>query len=158
MEALHKKAKDIQSKLEEIENKKFELMNELCRTEKEIREAEVLLDISNVIPKYEKKLERLKNYMESNTNSYGKVVSYAFKKNRDSYTIEGELIQDPLDYKLVEFNPSSTNDHIEIVFHYYNELVKEFVKKWFDKNISYASYCCYKENKRKLYWFYNDHD
>jgi hypothetical protein len=93
------------------------------------------------IPKYVSKLERLKKFLEEFVSEYPSknLVKYTFKKIKEPYIDDfHDIIPDPLEYKLAEYNLLDIDNYIEIVFDYYSEGLRNFIEKWMTENVDYA--------------------
>jgi hypothetical protein len=107
--------------------------------------AEELSKIEDFIPTYRKKLERLKKFMDGFIEEYGQRVNivYAFKKV-DTYLDDfHEPMPDPLEFKIAEYNLIGMSDHMDIIFDYSNEGVKQFVHTWMKENADYVEFTEY---------------
>jgi hypothetical protein len=104
--------------------------------------AEKLSKIEDFIPAYTKKLERLKKFMDGfneNQSMYDR-VEYGFKKV-DTYLDDyHDPMPDPLDFKISEYDLLGISEHMEIIFYYSNEALKDFIETWMKANVDYVRY------------------
>ena len=150
---------ELRAKFIELDERYHELQ-ELIIKAREEREAamdalhkEQVKKMGDVIPTYTTKLERLKAYI----SAFDEVargthcrVNFAFRKV-DGYTDDfHEPMHDPLDWKIAEYNLIGMSDHVEIIFDYSNETVKEFVKRWMFENIKDV---CFEDDIKELFGF-----
>jgi len=117
--------------------------SELYRKLEEARDKlalEMQKDIEDFIPYYTQKLERMKDYIEGFlAEDRGNIVHYAFEKQDEPYTGDfHEIIQDPLDYMIGEYDCLGMSKFLEIVFEYHNESIKKFVQNWMNENVGCA--------------------
>lgn len=138
---------DLQNLVEKLRERHDALEQESSAVYKQLEElqerldAERLKNIENVVPEYTRKLERLKVYIDGFISDYrGHEVNYAFRKCDEPYRGDHyELLQDPLDYLIGEYDCLGMTKFLEIVFEYHNPAVKSFVEKWMNKNVEYAA-------------------
>lgn len=138
---------DLQKLVEKLQERHHALEQESSAVYKQLEEAQERLDaerlknIGNFVPDYTRKLERLKVYIEGFVAEYrGHEVNYAFRKREEPYKGDfHELLQDPLDYLIGEYDCLGMTKFLEIVFEYHNPAVKSFVEKWMNKNVKYAT-------------------
>ena len=96
-----------------------------------------VLEIEEEIPMYTKKLERLKKFIEE---FKGRNVSYGFRKVNPYYDDYHEVMSDPLDWRICEYDLLGMHKNLEIVFDYSNEAVQMFVDEWMKKNVVCSAY------------------
>jgi DNA repair exonuclease SbcCD ATPase subunit len=105
--------------------------------------AEKLSKIEDFIPAYTKKLERLKKFMDDGFNENQSMydrVEYGFKKV-DTYLDDyHDPMPDPLDFKISEYDLLGISEHMEIIFYYSNEALKDFIETWMKANVDYVRY------------------
>ena len=102
---------------------------------------------------YVKKLERIKKYVEAFVGetpfmgtghdlAYRKGnLRYGFRKREFPYQDDyHEMMQDPLDFMIVEYDLLGMDDHLEIRFDYHSKPVQEFVKAWMRENLPRVHY------------------
>ena len=122
----------IQSKYYELREKREKLQEKL--------KVEELKNIKELLPFYERKLQRLKKYtdafMAENVRSGN--VQYAFQKVEGYIDDYHNPTNDPLNWKLSEYDLLEMSQHLEILFEYSNESVRDFVEKWMTENVFYA--------------------
>lgn len=109
----------------------------------EAQELENLKNISDEIPTYTSRLERLKVYIEGFVfdRPYTRNVKYGFKQMPTCYRDKYDSpIADPLEWTIVEYELVGKFWYLEIQFKYYNEGVKKFVMDWLGKNMKWANY------------------
>jgi hypothetical protein len=139
MEDLHSRIEELERLHERSAAKTKELYKELEEAREKL-ELECMKDIEEFIPYYTRKLERIKKYVEGflaedRRNS----IHYAFDKMEHPYKGDfHEVIQDPLDYLIGEYDCLGMTKFLEIVFEYHNESVKKFVEDWMEKNLGYV--------------------
>lgn len=102
---------------------------------------EELKKIDEHIPQYIKRLERLKKIIEAFVLQYTRNghVEYAFKKVEHYTNDWHDPTHDPLNWMIQEYDLLEMSNHMEIVFEYATESVREFVDKWMKENVEYAS-------------------
>jgi hypothetical protein len=142
MEELQKLVNDLEEEQHELERRSSELYNKLEEAKDKLA-LEQQKDIETDIPYYTKKLERMKVYIggfiQEYRHDHGGDVRYAFEKQDEPYKGDfHEIIQDPLDYVMGEYDCLGMTKFLEIVFDYHNESVRTFVTKWMETNIEYA--------------------
>jgi hypothetical protein len=140
MEELQKLVNELEAEQSELEQRSSELYRKLENAREKLA-LEKQKDIEDFLPYYTQKLERMKDYIEGYmAESRGNEVHYVFRKQDYPYTGDfHEIIQDPLDYMMGEYDCLGMNKFLEIVFEYHNESVRHFVKSWMDENIDYAT-------------------
>ena len=100
---------------------------------------EDLKNIEHVIPKYEKRLKRLKVYIDTFVENERGEVKYAFKKREHPYLDDfHEVMHDPLNWKISEYDLLDMAKYMEIIFEYHTDGVKDFVRKWMTENVEPA--------------------
>lgn len=117
---------------------KAKLKRDQAREKLHIEELE---KIDEFIPEYTKRLERLKKIIEGFVLQYTRNchVEYAFKKV-DHYTNDWhDPTHDPLNWMIQEYDLLEMSNHMEIVFEYATESVRDFIKKWMKENVEDAS-------------------
>lgn len=83
---------------------------------------------------YIKKLERLKSIVETSER-----VRFAFHKDVEPYKNDDhEAMEDPLDWKITEYDVLGMNTWTDVVFYYHNEALRTFVKEWMLKNLTHS--------------------
>ena len=139
MEELQKLVSDLEAEQHELEQRSTEVYRKL-EAAKDKLALEQQKNIESDIPYYTKKLERLKVYLDGFVEDHRGDVHYAFEKQDEPYTGDfHEIIQDPLEYAMCEYDCLGMTKFLEIVFDYHNESVRTFVKKWMDENVEYAT-------------------
>ena len=127
-----------------LDEKYHELQELISKTYEDLEAAKDALHkervkkFDGILPKYTAKLERLKAYInafEETARGRFEKVKFAFRKCEPYKDDFHEPMHDPLDWKLAEFNLIGMSDHLEIIFDYSDETVKEFVKRWMFENI-----------------------
>jgi hypothetical protein len=138
MEELQKLVNDLEEEQHELERRSSELYNKLEEAKDKLA-LEQQKDIETDIPYYTKKLERMKIYIDGFRQEYRGDVRYAFEKQDEPYKGDfHEIIQDPLEYAMCEYDCLGMTKFLEIVFDYHNESVRTFVTKWMEKNVECA--------------------
>ena len=138
MENLQKLVNELEEEQHELERRSTEIYHKLDDARNRLA-LEQQKDIESDIPYYTKKLERMKVYIDGFVEEYRGDVRYAFEKQDGPYTGDSyEIIQDPLDYAMGEYDCLGMTKFLEIVFDYHNESVKTFVTKWMEENVSCA--------------------
>lgn len=149
---------ELRNQLNELDQK-YETLQDMLSKVYEQREAardalhkEQVKKMDDVIPKYTAKLERLKAYIESwKAASRGKnEVKFAFRKCEPYKDDFHELMHDPLDWKISEYDLLGFWDHLEIIFDYSDETIKEFVRRWMFENIEDL---CFEDDIKELFGF-----
>lgn len=85
---------------------------------------------------YTKKLHRIKWYVDEFGNQSN--VSYAFRKVEAYSDDNHDPMEDPLDWKIAEYDLLGMDQYVEIQFDYHNEAVKDFVVNWMTENLPAA--------------------
>lgn len=151
---------ELRNQLAELEQKYEtlrEMMSETYEKKEAVRDAlhkEQVKKFDGILPKYTAKLERLKAYIsgfEAVARGRFEKVKFAFRKCEPYKDDFHEPMHDPLDWKLCEFNLIGMSDHLEIIFDYSDEVVKEFVKRWMWENVKDSS--CYEDDVKELFGF-----
>lgn len=140
MEGLQKLVNELEEEQHELERRSTEVYRKLEEARDKLA-LEQQKDIEEDIPYYTKKLERMKVYIDGfiEDHRHRGEVRYAFEKQDEPYTGDfHEIIQDPLDYAMGEYDCLGMTKFLEIVFDYHNESVKTFVTKWMEENVGYA--------------------
>lgn len=138
MEELKKLVNELEDEQHELEKRSTEVYRKLEEARDKLA-LEQQKDIEKDIPYYTKKLERMKVYIDGFIEEYRGDVRYAFEKQDEPYMGDfHEIIQDPLDYAMGEYDCLGMTKFLEIVFDYYNESVKTFVIKWMEENVGRA--------------------
>ena len=152
MEELRSLIQELKERHEKLSEEKHEVYQKL----EEAREKLVLEEMKTIddsIPYYTKKLERLKVFVDMFKDEFRDTsVYYAFEKREEPYRGDfHEIIEDPLDYLIGEYDCLGMTKFLEIVFEYHNDSVKKFVEDWMEKNMGYVEPYREKEN------LYNPH-
>ena len=139
MEDLHTRIEELERLHERSAAKTRELYNELEEAREKL-ELECMKDIDEYIPYYTKKLERIKKFIEMFKEEHNDVsIHYAFDKKEHPYKGDfHEVIQDPLDYLIGEYDCLGMTKFLEIVFEYHNDALKKFVQDWMEENLGYV--------------------
>lgn len=139
MEELQKVVNDLEEEQHELEKRSTEVYHKLQKAKDKL-DLEKQKDIERYIPYYTKKLERIKVYIDGFIEDYGKNdVRYAFEKREEPYKGDDyEIIQDPLEYMMGEYDCLGMYKFLEIVFDYHNESLRTFVTKWMEENVGHA--------------------
>lgn len=150
----------MEQRLAELESKEHALREEQRRLWKEIEETkEKLLDerMSTLDADqrafYERKLKRLKTYVEAFVaetayESRGVLIEnrkrnlcYCFRKHELPYKGDDhDPIPDPLDWAVAEYDLLGMSEHLDIRFDYHSEFLKDFVVNWMTENLPHAAY------------------
>lgn len=135
--------------IEELRAKHEAAQEEADRLYQELQEAtrlQALESLKNVdVDFYTKRLERIKTYVD------GYDTKYTFRKQEHPYQDDfHEVMRDPLDWKIAEYDLLGMQVYVEIVFDYHCDGVKEFVKTWMSEHIPDATY---RENDREMFGF-----
>lgn len=148
----------MEQRLAELEAKEHDLQEEQKRLSKEIEETkEKLFDqrMSTLDSRqrefYERKLRRLKAYVdafvaETTYESRGVLIEnrrsnlkYGFRKREEPYTDDWhEIMADPLDWTIAEYDLIGMCENVDIRFDYYSEFLKDFVTKWMDEHMPHV--------------------
>lgn len=139
MEELHTRIEELEKLYDRSAAKTKELYKELEEAREKL-DLECMKDITESIPYYTKKLERIKKFVKLFKEEHNDVsIHYAFDKMEHPYKGDfHEIIQDPLDYLIGEYDCLGMTKFLEIVFEYHNESVKKFVKDWMEENLGYV--------------------
>ena len=126
---------ELRAKYEAAEEALGALRAELEEAEEE-KAKEDIKNIESMIPEYEKRLKRLKTFIDAFLeDERGSHVDCAFRKRDDPYLDDyHEVMHDPLDWQLVEYDLLGMSKIMEIKFDYYTEVVRDFVTKWIKEN------------------------
>jgi hypothetical protein len=122
---------ELRAKYEAAREVKNALRAELEEAEEELKR-EGLKNIEPHIPYYEKRLKRLKVFIDAFLEEErGSDVKCAFKKQEYPYLDDfHEVMHDPLDWEIVEYDLLGMTKIMEIKIDYHTEAVKDFVEKW----------------------------
>lgn len=140
----------MEDRLADLEAKEHTLQEEQKRLRKEIEEVkEALLNerMSTLDADqrefYERKLKRVKAYVDAFVAETAYVsngceiaprksnVKYAFRKHETPYTDDfHEVMEDPLDWAIAEYDLIGMQECIDIRFDYHSEFLKDFVTQW----------------------------
>jgi hypothetical protein len=139
MEELRNLIEELQKRHEKLSDETDEVYRKLEAAREKLT-LEEMKNISDSIPYYSKKLERLKVFVEMFKDEFRDTsIHYAFEKKEEPYKGDfHEVIQDPLDYLIGEYDCLGMTKFLEIVFEYHSDAVKKFVEDWMDKNMEYA--------------------
>jgi glutaredoxin 2 len=137
---------DLRNLIEELQKRHEKLSEETDEVYRKLEEAqekltlEEMKNISDSIPYYTKKLERLKVFVEMFKDEFRNTsIHYAFEKKEEPYKGDfHEVIQDPIDYLIGEYDCLGMTKFLEIVFEYHSDAVKKFVEDWMEKNMEYT--------------------
>lgn len=130
---------ELEDTYQSVKQKYYELRAKREELEEKLT-LEELKSIDKIVPFYTKKLERLKKYSDDFVLSHNRCgnVEYAFQKV-DGYIDDfHNPTNDPLNWKLSEYDLLEMSQHLEIVFEYSNDSVREFVERWMSENVVYA--------------------
>ena len=139
-------AEELKKQIEQLEAEYDELAKQCLKAKLKRDEAreklrlEELEKIDQFIPEYTKRLTRLKKTIEDFILQYTRSghIEYAFKKV-DHYTNDWhDPTHDPLNWMIQEYDLLEMSSHMEIVFEYATESVRDFITKWMKTNIDYA--------------------
>jgi hypothetical protein len=144
------KMEELRSLIEELKERYEKLSEETQKVNQKLEEAreklilEEMKDINDSIPYYTKKLERLKTFIETFKDEFrDNSIHYAFERIDEPYRGDfHEIIEDPLDYLIGEYDCLGMTKFLEIVFEYHNDSVKKFVEDWMEKNLGYVEPYC----------------
>lgn len=122
---------ELRAKYEAAREVKNALRAELEEAEQELA-MEALKNIEKYIPMYEKRLGRLKMFVDAFLEEErGSHVDCAFRKRDHPYLDDfHEVMHDPLDWQIVEYDLLGMSKIMEIKFDYHTEAVKDFAEKW----------------------------
>ena len=150
----HPSMESLQARIEELDTKIEVLEQDQARLEEE-REAvkhqlflERMKSITRHASFYAKKLERIKKtvdafvaetaYMHNGVEIACRRsnLKYGFRTKKLPYTDDyHEIMQDPLDYTIVEYDLLGMSDCMEIRFDYHSEAVRDFVEEWMREHL-----------------------
>ena len=139
MEDLRNLIEELQKRHEKLSEETDEVYRKLEAAQEKVA-LEEMKNIGDSIPYYTKKLERLKMFVEMFKDEFRDTsIHYAFEKNEQPYKGDfHEVIQDPLNYLIGEYDCLGMTKFLEIVFEYHSDTVKKFVEDWMDKNMKCA--------------------
>jgi len=139
----------LETRIRELEDKRTALEEEQMRVWKDLETAKAALvaermkTIDSHKSFYVKKLERIKKtvdafvaetaYMHNGVEiaSRNNNLRYGFRKKELPYKDDyHEVMQDPLDYAVVEYDLLGMEDYLEIRIDYHSEALKDFVEEW----------------------------
>ena len=141
----HPSMESLQARIEELDTKIEVLEQDQARLEEE-REAvkhqlflERMKSITRHASFYAKKLERIKKTVDAFVAEAPYRTSnlkYGFRTKKLPYTDDfHEVMQDPLDYTIVEYDLLGMSDCMEIRFDYHSEAVRDFVEEWMREHL-----------------------
>ena len=142
IEDLEKIVRDLQLSADVLDKMRSERYRQLEEAKEKLAMKRIE-HMDDEIPKYEAKLNRLKKFIEAfvEENPRASVVRYRFNKIKDPYKDDfHDVMADPLEYILAEYNLLDMENYIEIVFDYYNEALRDFIKMWMSENVEYAEH------------------
>jgi hypothetical protein len=148
----------MEQRLAELEAKEHDLQEEQERLRKEMEEVkEALMNErmstldSDQRAFYERKLRRVKAYVEAFVaetayESRGALIEsrksnlkYGFRKREEPYKDDFyEIMADPLDWTIAEYDLLGMEEYVEVRFDYHSEFLKDFVTQWMDENLPHA--------------------
>lgn len=99
-----------------------------------IREEE-LKQLGDVLPMYARRLGRLKKYIEK---SCANSVHYAFHKVGPHVDDYHEIVHDPIDWKIADYDLLAMESCVDILFDYSIDAVREFIRDWMKENVPHA--------------------
>lgn len=147
-------------KLAELEAKNRALQEEQKRLREEMDEIKVKMLNERMTTLnsderafYERKLRRVKAYVEAFVaetayESRGALIEnrkmnlkYGFRYHELPYTDDAyEAMNDPLDWAIMEYDLLGMSEHLDIRFDYHSEFLKDFVMKWMLENMPHVEY------------------
>jgi hypothetical protein len=132
MDAAQQKVDELENEQQELETRQKQLWKDLYDA-KERLAMERMKTLGDRAELYTKKLHRIKWYVDE----FGKEanVSYAFRKVEGYSDDFHEPMEDPLDWKIAEYDLLDMDQYVEIQFDYHNEAVKDFVVNWLKENL-----------------------
>ena len=148
----------MEQRLAELEAREKELEEEKRRLWREIEDAKAKLlnERMSTLDStqrefYERKLRRLKAYVdafvaETAYESRGVLIEnrrsnlkYGFRKMEGPYKDDWhEVMEDPLDWTIAEYDLLGMSENVDIRFDYYSEFLKIFVTKWMDEHMPHV--------------------
>lgn len=149
----------MEQRLAELEAKDHDLQEEQNRLRKEMNEIKVRMLNERMTTLnseerafYMKKLNRLKAYVdafvaETAYESWGVLIEnrksnlkYGFRRMEGPYKDDYyEVVADPLDWMIAEYDLLGMQECVEIRFDYHSEFLKDFVVYWMHENLPYAA-------------------
>lgn len=136
MEAAQQKVDELECEEQSLSARHTQIWKELAAA-KERLAMERMKTLGDMAETYTKKLHRIKWYVDE----FGREsnVSYAFRKVEAYADDYYEPMEDPLDWKIAEYDLLGMDQYVEIQFDYHNEAVKDFVVNWLKENLPHAS-------------------
>lgn len=148
----------MEQQLDELYEKETALEEEQKRLRKEIEDVkEKLLEermktLAGKEDFYAKKLNRLKAYVEAfvaetaydsrgvRIEPRSSNLQYAFRKMELPYKDDfHEVMEDPLDWTVAEYDLLGMQECLEIRIDYHSEALKGFVTRWMEENLPHAA-------------------
>lgn len=143
----HPSMESLQARIEELDTK-IEVLEEEREAVKHQLFLERMKSITRHASFYAKKLERIKKtvdvfvaetaYMHNGVEIACRRsnLKYGFRTKKLPYTDDfHEVMQDPLDYTIVEYDLLGMSDCMEIRFDYHSEAVRDFVEEWMREHL-----------------------
>ena len=147
MEHLETQIRELEDAKAELEAQGLEIWRKL-ETAKDALVAERMKTIEKHKSFYAKKLERIKKtvdifvtetaYMHNGVEiaSRNNNLKYGFRKKELPYKDDyHEVMQDPMDFMIVEYDLLGMEDYLEVRVDYHSEALKDFVEEWMSQNI-----------------------
>ena len=128
---------NLQDKIHALEEQQQTLYDQLNEARQKLI-TEQIGELGNTAG-YTKTLERIKKYvglfLEDNPHSTGN-LRYGFHYQKEVYMDDfHEPMNDPLDFKIAEYDLLAMAQYLEIRFEYHTPAVKEFVIRWMRNNM-----------------------
>lgn len=147
-EELNKEIEQLNAEYHELAEKcsKAKLKRDEAREKLRIQELE---KIEAFIPEYTKRLKRLKKTIDEFILQYTRDghVEYAFKKV-DHYTNDWHHpTHDPLNWMIQEYDLLEMSNHMEIVFEYATDSVRDLIQSWMKDVVQ----CAYEKDLENMY-------
>ena len=147
MESLEAQIRELEARKADLEEQQMCVWREIETTREKLI-LERMKTITTHASFYAKKLERIKKTVDifvaetaytrngveiacRNSN-----LKYGFRKKELPYKDDyHEVMQDPLDYTIVEYDLLGMSDCMEIRFDYHSEALKDFIEEWMSQHL-----------------------
>jgi hypothetical protein len=147
MEPLETHIRELEARKADLEEQQMSVWKEIEATKEKLF-LERMKSITTHASFYARKLERIKKtvdafvaetaYMHNGVEiaSRNSNLKYGFRKKELPYTDDyHEVMQDPLDYAVVEYDLLGMSDCMEIRFDYHSEALKDFIEQWMSEHL-----------------------
>lgn len=138
MEHLETQIRELDTKLNEMEEEQTRVRHER-EALKTLLFQERMKTLDRHKEFYIKKLERIKKHVDAfvgEADHRNGNLKYGFRKRELPYKDDSyDIMQDPLDFMIVEYDLLGMDDYLEVRVDYHSEAVKDFVNDWMRENI-----------------------